>query len=115
MSETNRALRYNSGKPPLSYLLYWPRALDEIAQVCKVGEKKYARFNYKKGATFSQSADCALRHLKKFLNGEDLDPESGRHHLAHFAWNALRMCDEAMDEGGAEALDDRYKKPTTGT
>ena len=90
---TETAARYNTGKPPLSYLLSFPNALRGFAQVCKYGEGKYARFNYLKGAPYSQYMDCLLRHLLEFYNGEEHDPESGCLHVDHVTWNALMLAE----------------------
>jgi hypothetical protein len=105
MSE--RALRHNEGKPTLHTALTFPEALRGVARVTAYGEKKYARFNYLKGAPASQSIDCALRHLLAWYNGEDKDAESGLNHLDHFAWNAMRLADEMQRR---PELDDRPGK-----
>lgn len=100
------ALRYNEGKPPVSYLLTFPNAIKGVADVCKYGEKKYERFNYLKGANVQQYVDCLLRHLTAFYNGEDLDPDSGNRHVDHVTWNALMLA-EVMAWADNEELDDR--------
>lgn len=94
--KTSQAMRFNEGKPELSYLLTFGDALREFAKVCAYGAAKYERANYTKGAPLSQSMDCLLRHLLKWNEGEDRDPESGQLHLAHVVWNALRLCQEAI-------------------
>lgn len=102
------ALRYNQGKPPLSYILAFPDALRAFARVCAYGARKYNAFNFVKGAPTSQSVDSLLRHLSDWQNGQDIDPESGEHHLAHVLWNALRLCQEALCRPD---LDDRNGYP----
>lgn len=101
------ALRFNTGKPELHYCLTFPEALRGIARVTTYGSKKYALYNYTKGAPASQSIGCALRHLLAWMGGEDIDPESGQHHLDHFVWNAARLCDEMQRR---PELDDRPHK-----
>lgn len=105
------ALRFNTGKPPLRYLLVFGAAVREVAKVCAFGESKYAMYNFCKGAPRSESVDSLLRHLEAYWNGEDYDTESGCHHLAHVSWNALRLCQEALINAGT---DDRggYGKST---
>ena len=46
------------------------------------------------------------RHLIKFIQGEDIDPESGLHHLAHLCFDALMLLDYSKN---FKHLDDRYK------
>ncbi|KKW09801.1 MAG: hypothetical protein UY48_C0053G0003 [Candidatus Gottesmanbacteria bacterium GW2011_GWB1_49_7] len=94
MPDDNQALRYNIGKAELHWLDAWPHALKSVSAVFAYGAKKYAAYNYKKGARFSESYACARRHMTAWFNGEDVDAESGQHHLAHAAWNILRLLDE---------------------
>lgn len=82
------------------------QAWDEYCKVCEVGEKKYARGNYRKGAGVTEYLDCGLRHLRARLRGEILDPESGCMHMAHFVWNLW----QAMDQ--PEWRDDRLAAVT---
>lgn len=48
------------------------------------GALKYGRSNWRKaGVRASIYYDACLRHLSRWFEGEDLDPDSGIHHLAH--------------------------------
>jgi len=105
---TLQALRFNAGKPELSYLFTFGAALREVANVCAYGARKYSRSNYTKGAPYTQSVDALLRHLLSWQEGEDRDPESGQLHLAHVLWNALRLCQESIVRPD---LDDRVSYP----
>ncbi len=66
--------------------------------------------NYKAGIRVSKYLDSSLRHLLKVVMGEDVDPESGRSHLAHLicnlgmAWWTIRHRPD---------LDDRNAMPNT--
>ena len=92
----DKALRHNVGKPELSYIASLPYAWRGFAAVCAYGAKKYFRFNYLQGgAPYSQHFDCLLRHLSAWWAGEELDPESGLHHLDHAVWNALVLSENA--------------------
>lgn len=91
-----QAARHNAGKPQLSYLLTFSEALDAVAEVSMSGANVYGRGNYLQGAPLTEHVDSLLRHLKAFYRGEDLDPNSGHPHVAHMAWNALRLCQEAL-------------------
>lgn len=59
--------------------------LEEVADVMAHGELKYGTDNWRSGLEYRRLFAAALRHLFSFWDGEDLDPESGCHHLAHAA------------------------------
>lgn len=102
----NKALTYDDGKAPLA-LLPWT-LIDEMALVQGYGAAKYGdAHNYRKGMEVTRNLSCALRHIRKFLRGEDNDPESGKSHLAHAACR-LGYVLENMADG--VAIDDRYKR-----
>lgn len=69
-------------KPPLH--LVPATALIAEAQVMRLGAKKYGPYNWR-GAKVRATVyvAAALRHLLSYLDGEDIDPESGESHLAH--------------------------------
>lgn len=93
-------------KPPLSNLPW--KALREVAQVQAYGHKKYGSFhNFKLGMEVDRNLSCAIRHIADFMDGIDLDKESGRHHLAHAACRILFALENIKDE---TAKDTRYKK-----
>lgn len=79
--EESQALRYNSGKT--RYGLIPDYALNELAKVLTFGAEKYSDDNWRKGLPFSNCLDSLERHIKKFRIGQDIDEESGLHHLAH--------------------------------
>ena len=86
-----QALRSNEGKPRLSFVLDFPNAIAEVANVCETGAEKYARHNWKQGMPFTEIQDSLLRHLLAFNAGEDTDAESGCLHMAHVMWNAMAL------------------------
>lgn len=87
------AKKNDSGKPGFSNI---PRlALLEVAKVMTNGAKEYGRFNYSGMIDITRLTDANERHLNKFLVGQDLD-ESGFHHLAHMAANALMALDNYL-------------------
>lgn len=71
----------DQGKPPIA--LIWPEAIEEEAAVMGLGEKKYGTWNWTNGLSVVRVASALLRHTYAFLGGEDLDPESGKSHMAH--------------------------------
>jgi hypothetical protein len=58
-------------------------ALREIAHVLTTGAAKYSDHNWKAGADWSRYFDALMRHLTAWWEGESLDAETGRSHLAH--------------------------------
>ena len=99
-----RALRYNVDKSQLHFILAFPQALRAVADITTYGSHKNEMYNFLKGASSSESVSSLLRHLDAWWRGEELDPESKLHHLAHLAWNALRLCDEHLR---GTSIDDR--------
>jgi len=71
-----------STKPPLSCIPTGP--LYEVGAAMLDGSAKYGRHNWRViGVRSSVYYDAALRHLMKWWEGEELDTDSGCHHLAH--------------------------------
>lgn len=68
------------GKPPISILPF--KALREVARAFAHGAKKYKRGDWKKGYQWTLYADSLGRHYGAWCDGEDIDPDSGVHHLA---------------------------------
>ena len=75
-------------KPPLSFVLLSKEVAEGEARVWQMGAKKYARGQWLKGMYWTTAADSLTRHLVAFLNGEDLDPESGLPHVDHIVTSA---------------------------
>ena len=67
----------------------WTWALGDVTTQ---GSKKYAARNWEQGMDWSKVVACMKRHIEKFLAGERYDHgETGCHHLAMVAWNALAL------------------------
>ena len=81
--------RYNSDKPILSMALEAPHAWEDVSAVLAFGANKYDRSNWKKGLPVTEIMDSMLRHQMAYLNGEDMDQESGLPHTAHILCNAI--------------------------
>lgn len=82
MSDPTQGRKFDSGKP--EYGLIPPHALDEMVKVLTIGAQKYDRENWRYVKDGKRRYfDAAQRHLWAWRRGEDLDPESGIHHLAH--------------------------------
>ena len=68
----------------LRYDLIPPMALHETVKVLTFGSKKYSDDNWKKVPELKKRYYAAVqRHLWAWFRGEDLDQETGYHHLAH--------------------------------
>lgn len=107
MSE--QALRFNEGKPELSYLLSFGVGLEDLAAVMSQGAIKYERDNWLKGGKpVEEYLDSAMRHLVAFRTGAVYDPETGCKHLAHVAWNMLAALRLTSDLAGVPSIDPTF-------
>lgn len=79
--ESEGGTKYDSGKYQPS--LVSKNLIEQLSRVREFGTKKYTRDNWKRGFKYLRSIDAALRHIHAFLDGEDLDTESGLSHPAH--------------------------------
>jgi hypothetical protein len=82
-----QALRYNQGK--LQWSLVDFKSLEGLVNVLEYGANKYAPNNWKKGMPVTQVSESLMRHLFAYLQGEDVDPESGCRHLSHVMCNVM--------------------------
>jgi hypothetical protein len=100
-----KAATHDAGKPPLAHLPW--AGVEEVAMVQAYGQEKYKDFNnYRKGMEIGRNLSCAVRHISDFMQGESLDPESKRSHLAHAACRLLFVLQNLHD---GTAIDDRFK------
>ena len=83
--------------------------LREIARVYGHGASKYAPNNWRLGYPFAWTLDSLGRHIESFKEGEDINPETGIHHLAHAAFHLNSLMDWTLTPG-YEKFDDRWKK-----
>ena len=60
-------------------------ALEQMTIAMEYGANKpeYGRNNWKKGMEWSRLVDAAQRHGLAIVKGEDIDTDSGNHHVAH--------------------------------
>jgi hypothetical protein len=59
-------------------------ALEEMAGAFELGAKKYGAFNWReKTVSASTYVSAAKRHIDAWWERQEVDPESGRHHLGH--------------------------------
>lgn len=82
-------VRFDVGKP--RWDLMPGDALDAIAHVYTVGAAKYADRNWELGMDWGRVFGSLMRHSWKFWRGETYDEETGCHHMAMAAWNAIAL------------------------
>lgn len=78
--------RHNEGKPRWSLVDF--DALEPMVRVLEYGAKKYGENNWKKGLKTTEICESLLRHIFAYLNGEDIDPESGLPQIGFILSNA---------------------------
>lgn len=66
-------------------------ALRQVAEHYGRGAKKYADRNWELGYDWSLSFGAMQRHLWAFWSGQDVDAETGSHHLAAAAFHCLAL------------------------
>ena len=62
-----------------------------LARVYGYGANKYDDRNWERGYDWSLSYAALQRHLTAWWGGEDIDPDSGHHHLSHGAWHIFTL------------------------
>ena len=78
-------------------IAYWldsifPADWLEAVAVLEYGADKYAAWNWAKGMPWKVPLGCALRHtLAHFIDGEEMDAESGGSHWGHFICNVMML------------------------
>lgn len=88
----NPKQQYGDRKVPVQ--LVPPAALAYIALGTREGAKKYGAYNWRETRVESMTyIGAILRHLMAYLDGEDIDPESGNPHLAHLMASAAILAD----------------------
>lgn len=91
-------MKFDGGKPRMALLFDGcPNALEAVASVLTFGAQKYAAHSWQTVPEGEERYKSALlRHLTAVGKGEDTDPESNLHHLAHAACNALFILELAL-------------------
>lgn len=94
------------GKPRLDLLEYVAQV--ETAKAMATGAQKYGKKNYRLIPVLASVYGAAIgRHVGAWLDGEDLDPESGLSHIAHIGAN-VQVILGAEDAG--TLVDDRQPR-----
>lgn len=83
---------FGNAKPQLH--LIPPAGNEEQAKALALGAAKYGERNWMRGQVRMTVCLSALkRHVDRILDGEDIDPESGAHHLGHVMAGCSIMLD----------------------
>ena len=86
---SDEGLRYNEGKP--RYDLIPPEFMEALAHHFRVGALKYADRNWEKGMSWGICFSSLMNHAWKWMRGEEVDQETGSHHMIAVAWNAMAI------------------------
>lgn len=86
-SKRGEGIKHDAGKDPW-HLMPWD-ALQAILAVLVFGAKKYGKYNWENGMSWSRPFDAAQRHLIAWFQGENKDPETGMSHLWHAGTSIL--------------------------
>ena len=80
--------KYDSGKP--QYGLIPPNALKQVAEVLTFGATKYGPDNWRHVDNAKERYfDALQRHVWEWKMGQQTDPETSKHHMAHAICCAL--------------------------
>jgi hypothetical protein len=99
-------MKHNSGKA--RYDLLPGDALHEVVRVFTFGAQKYAARNWENGIEYGRVFGAVMRHMWAYWRGEDLDPETGIHHVAHAVTEGMFLL--AFILRGMHDFDDRPSK-----
>lgn len=109
LNDVTQGARFDEGKDQME--LVPMTAMRAIAKVLGKGAEKYTKYNWLKGMQHTQLYASCMRHLASWLDGEDIDKESGMPHIWHALTNLAMLADH-LEHGRGE--DDRYKHTLEG-
>lgn len=72
-------------------------AMDEVVKVLTYGARKYNRNNWQHVDDVRYQA-AAMRHFSAYMQGEQIDPESGVQHLAHMVCSVLFLIQKDLNK-----------------
>jgi hypothetical protein len=98
-------MKFDKEKPMLDLLD--PKVMNEMGKVLTIGAKKYGKYNWKKGLTSTRTTAAALRHIFAYLDGEDIDADTGCYHLGCALVELMFTLNGALTRND---LDDRFRK-----
>ncbi len=93
----------NRSKPRVD--LIPSRPLMAVGKVLAFGARKYKPHNWRLGLGWSDTYASAMRHLLSFMDGDDIDPESGEPHIINALCQVLFLAEYYLTDTGT---DDRW-------
>ncbi len=87
------------------YLLPY-RVIDYLGEIYLYGCIKYDENNWRKGMPWGKIFAAFCRHSGQWFGGEDIDKESGMHHLGHALWQLFGL---RWYEQNTPKFDDRWE------
>ncbi len=104
VKEEEDCFKLDEDKPRID--LINPRFIEEMGKGLGFGAEKYSDYNYKEGEGLDHERLYAsmMRHSLKYAQGEEIDEESGIHHLIAVAINA-QMLYTLLEEGKGKKYD----------
>lgn len=99
MKYMDKAKKDDQLKPRFSLVPQY--AILEVIKGFEYGANKYGMYNYSNGMEHTRYTDAAFRHMNAYLRNEDID-ESGIHHLALVACNALMALENIITNQGVD-------------
>ena len=97
-------IKFDQEKLPMH--LFPKDAMDAVVEILAFGKDKYGAWNWMNGLEWTRLYDACLRHLLAWNDGENLDEESKKNHIAHAACNLVFLLTFIKKEIGT---DDRRK------
>jgi hypothetical protein len=89
---TTGGRKFDGGKS--QYGLLPPVALEETVKVLTYGAEKYEPDNWRRvPGAIDRYFDALQRHVWAWKRGEEIDPETGLHHMAHAICCAMFICE----------------------
>lgn len=95
------------GQKPQRFSLIPTRFLWDLATHYGVGARKYEDRNWERGYKWSLSLDAFNRHLNQWLRGEQVDAETGSHHLIAAIWHLIALWFYDVNNKGTDDIVDR--------
>ena len=106
MAAVNPKTAAGAAKPAL-FSVIPTAALLHLGEVMKLGADKYGPFNWRETPVPAETyVDAMGRHMLSWQDGENLDPESKKSHLAH----VMACCAIIIDAMENDMLDDNRPK-----
>lgn len=87
VNESEKFVKADKGKTEWSLIPF--EQLEDVAKVLMMGAEKYSVDNWKRCDDPKRYKDSLLRHVLSYVNGDCVDKESGKSHLAHAICNCL--------------------------